>query len=88
MPVGTGELGAGVSVPFAPTWKMEIVPDHVGTKANFPDGSKVMPTGAFAVDPVEVQFEAEGREQVNMEPEGVVEMFDVVVGSGAAVETI
>ena len=81
-------LGAEVSAPFAPTWKMEIVPDHVGTKANFPDGSKVMPTGAFAVNPVEVQFEAEGREQMKMEPEGVVEMPDVVVGSGVAVETI
>ena len=67
---------------------MEIVPDHVGTKANFPDGAKVMPTGALAVVPVGVQDEAEGRGQVKMVPEGVWGMFDVVVGSGAAVETI
>lgn len=67
---------------------MEIVPDHVGTKANFPDGSKVIPTGVLAVVPVGVQGEAEGRGQVKMVPEGVGEMVNVVVGSGAAVETI
>lgn len=40
--VVVGMVASAVNVPFDATWKIEIVPDQVGTKANFPDGSKVM----------------------------------------------